>query len=188
MWKTGSAKQSIADGLLTVFIQHTSCSLVMQEECGSRCHARPARLLRAACAGRHERLPAHSRRSRRHDLAHPIHSDQHEPLHPSDCRAGSRSAPGKACTFSSIARARTGVRCPSAYRRISDRRAAQPITAPFAAACAETPASRNRRGCASSTSGSGTASSARDHRLRLVLDRSGAWNVPAEPHPANSPE
>ena len=93
------------DGLLTLFIRHTSASLLIQENADPRRADRPRACARPPRAARRA-LRARRRGRRRHAGAHQVGADGNLAVDPGARRGACCSAPGRASTSSSIATAR----------------------------------------------------------------------------------
>ena len=78
------AAQEIAAGLLTLYLHHTSASLLIQENADRGRPARPQRLLLSHRARRAAPLPAHPGRLGRHAGAHPRRAHHHASVDPGD--------------------------------------------------------------------------------------------------------
>ena len=83
-WVAGSSTKRPTTGLLTVFVQHTSASLVIQENADPDVGG-PGGFLRSPGSGGYPAVPPYRGRPRRHDLAYPVGSDAdatHDPDSP----------------------------------------------------------------------------------------------------------
>ena len=103
------ADNGACDGLLTLFIRHTSASLLIQENADPDVQIDLIEASRTAGAARPP-LRARCRGARRHAGAHQVGADGDVAVDPGARRGGCCSGPGRASTSSSTATARTGAR------------------------------------------------------------------------------